>query len=118
MSPAARLTFADFAEANRTRCVDSFHRLINEASVPAFVLGVAEEAGEVAGAVRALLGITKRKAGIEPADVGNEIADLVSYADLLAQALGMTLEEVLVAKFNKVSERVGSPIRLGEVRRG
>lgn len=41
-----------------------------------------------------------------------ELADMVIYADLLASRLGINLGEAVRAKFNVVSDRVGSPIKL------
>lgn len=108
---ALDLTFAAFAAASRERCQATFGRTISRDSVMAMVLGLAEEAGEVAGAVRGYLGISARKA-ITVRQVGDEIADVVCYADLLAQCLGLTLSDCLVRKFNAVSDRAGSPIRL------
>lgn len=119
-APKPSLDFADLARANRERCEASFHRRVArvESSIIAMALGVAEEAGEVVGAARALLGITKRKSEIAAADVGDELADLVMYSDLLAQCLGLSLEDCIARKFNRVSERVGSPIRLSSANAG
>jgi len=44
--------------------------------------------------------------------LADEIADAVIYADLLAARLGINLGEAIAAKFNEVSERVGSDIKL------
>jgi NTP pyrophosphatase (non-canonical NTP hydrolase) len=41
-----------------------------------------------------------------------ELADVQIYLDLLAFRLGINLGEATVSKFNEVSERVGSPIRM------
>jgi NTP pyrophosphatase (non-canonical NTP hydrolase) len=42
----------------------------------------------------------------------DEVADALSYLDLLAAAAGFTLESALVKKFNEVSDRVGSSRKL------
>ncbi len=42
----------------------------------------------------------------------NELADVVIYADLLANQLGGNLGEAVKAKFNKVSEKYGFEERL------
>jgi NTP pyrophosphatase (non-canonical NTP hydrolase) len=108
----ADLTFAAFSAANRKRCEEGFKRKLGTRdAVVSMAIGLAEEAGEVSGAVRAYLGISERKER-SAEKVGHEIADLVSYADLLAQSCGMTLEAVLVEKFNIVSARIGSAIRI------
>jgi hypothetical protein len=45
---------------------------------------------------------------------GNAMADVVTYADLLAARFGIDLGLAVAAKFNEVSERVGSDLRLDE----
>lgn len=44
--------------------------------------------------------------------VAEEIADVVIYADVLAQKLGIDLGEAVREKFNKVSARIGSKVEL------
>lgn len=41
-----------------------------------------------------------------------ELADVVTYLDILAFRLGIDLGEAIIEKFNRVSERVGSDVRL------
>lgn len=43
---------------------------------------------------------------------GAELADVVIYADLVAHHLGISLEDSIRAKFNKVSEKYGFPERI------
>jgi len=45
-------------------------------------------------------------------ELGKEIADVVVYADLLAAAAGINLEKAIIQKFNEVSKRRKSKIRL------
>lgn len=45
--------------------------------------------------------------------LGEELADTVTYADLLAAYYGLDLGIHVAAKFNKVSEKQGFPQRLG-----
>ncbi|UMO76030.1 MazG nucleotide pyrophosphohydrolase [Planktothrix phage Pra-JY27] len=47
-------------------------------------------------------------------DLGRELADILTYLDILAFRAGVSLSDETIAKFNAVSARVGSPIRLGE----
>jgi NTP pyrophosphatase (non-canonical NTP hydrolase) len=44
--------------------------------------------------------------------VADELADVLTYLDLLAAALGIDLGNAAVEKFNEVSERVGFPDRI------
>lgn len=45
-------------------------------------------------------------------EAAKELADVVTYLDILAMQLGIDLGEAIIEKFNIVSERVGSKIRL------
>lgn len=56
--------------------------------------------------------VRRGDAGVTAADVGKELADVVIYADLWAQHLGLDLEELIRNKFNEVSVRHGAPERL------
>lgn len=44
--------------------------------------------------------------------LAKELADILTYLDLLAYRANVNLGGATIAKFNEVSERVGSPIRL------
>jgi NTP pyrophosphatase (non-canonical NTP hydrolase) len=46
------------------------------------------------------------------AELGKELADVVCYLDLLANRAGIDLGKATLDKFNEISERVGSPVRL------
>ncbi len=48
------------------------------------------------------------------AAAGRELADTVCYLVILAYQLGIDLGAATVEKFNEVSERVGSCVKLGE----
>lgn len=45
-------------------------------------------------------------------DLANEFADIVTYLDILAIRAGVDLGDATVAKFNEVSERVESTVRI------
>ena len=44
--------------------------------------------------------------------IGQELADIVIYADLLAARLGLNLGGCVASKFNQVSEKIGSAYTL------
>lgn len=77
------------------------------------------EAGEAANVVKKLrrqeTGI--RQPGPPPAELlamlAKELADVVIYADLVAEHYGLDLAAAVVQKFNEVSDRYGFPERLG-----
>lgn len=113
--PGEKLTFEAFSAANRLRCERDFGRKLGtrDADV-SMLIGLSEEAGEVAGKMRTLLGFNKRKS-TTPVEVGEEIGGLITFADLLASSIGLSLVEVLVSEFNRVSERAGSSVRISPV---
>lgn len=44
--------------------------------------------------------------------LADELADTLTYLDLLAKRAGIDLSDATIAKFNRVSQRVGSTVRL------
>jgi len=84
---------------------------------------MAGEVGEACNLVkklRRLTGPTMESGGANTPDstvdivdqIGKELADTIIYADLLAARLGIDLGQAVRDKFNIVSERVGSAIKL------
>lgn len=77
------------------------------------------EAGEAANIVKKIRRAETGIAGVgDPDDLtlismlGEELADTVTYADLLAAYYGLDLGVQVVTKFNHVSEKQGFPQRL------
>lgn len=98
-----------FARVNMERCATAFappHGAL------ALVACISEEVGELSACVLGIVGEKKRKAHLTAKEAGDEIADVVTYLDLLATTLGLSLNDILRDKFNRVSERCGSPARI------
>ncbi len=113
------LTFKQVRKANTTRCAKHFHS-IDSWTPTDWACAMAGETGEACNFIKKLrrLDDAKQLANI-PKDrkkliesIGKELADTVLYADLLAARLGIDLGEVIAKKFNEVSGRVGSSIKL------
>ena len=117
-----QLTFSELAGINRKRCqrwhpgfpADSW----TGADWSNAMQGEAGEAGNVVKKLRRAE-LNTRGALDPPATdliqkLGDEIADTVIYADLLAQFYGLDLAECVARKFNAVSVREGFPERLSE----
>lgn len=72
------------------------------------------EAGELAEAVKKFrryeLGIAGSTSSIQ--DIKDEMGDVLIALDLLANHLGVTLEDCVSEKFNKTSEKYGFKTRL------
>lgn len=108
------LTFTDFQHANRVRQT-SFTNRKGETFQPYTGL---ELAGAAAGEMGELANLVKKvrrgdytldEARVE---IGKEIADTVTYLTLLANFHGIDLEGAVVQKFNEVSDRIGSAVKL------
>ncbi|HUU94050.1 MAG TPA: hypothetical protein VM238_22895 [Phycisphaerae bacterium] len=101
------LAFEEFSHANLVRCRESFHEL-EDWSETDWACAMAGEVGEVCNLIK------KRRRGelVDARAIAAELADVVTYADLLARRLDINLGMAVACKFNEVSERVSSPIRL------
>lgn len=99
----SELTFENLANANRDR-VPVFGHTIDEWSPTDWATAMAGEAGEACNFIKKL----RRGDRIDVSSIGRELADVVIYADLLAQRLGISLAEFVRLKFNEVSEKRGS----------
>ena len=46
-------------------------------------------------------------------ELADELCDIATYLDILAHRAGVNLSEAIRSKWNRVSERVGSSVRIG-----
>lgn len=98
----------DFHKANIARHHEAF---APPHPTMALVACVAEEVGELAGAVLGVTGEKARKAHKTRDDVLDAVADAMTYLSLVAGNMGCDdLEGLLADTFNMVSKRVGSSI--------
>jgi NTP pyrophosphatase (non-canonical NTP hydrolase) len=106
--------------ANVRRCEEVFHKL-DHWSPTDWACALAGEAGEGCNAVKKLRRLadgTNTAKDPQTEDeaikqIGFELADTIIYADLLAARLGIDLSEYIEVKFNEVSARMKSKVRLG-----
>lgn len=118
------LNLRDLREASVKRCEQSFKSCEGWSSAD-WSNAMAGEAGELLEVLLPLIvktnticNLTKkvqRGDDMSLEEIGKEIADVVIYADLLSHRLGIDLSDAVRAKFDEVSERVGSEIRIGEI---
>lgn len=101
------LTFRQFGVANRVRCEKAFHPL-REWSATDWACALGGEVGELLNKIK------KRRRGedISDEEIEDEAGDIVAYLDLLLQREGLDLATAVKRKFNKVSDRVGSGVKL------
>lgn len=114
--PAQALTFDAFRAANVTRCLKWHPQGIESWSPSDWLTAVTGELGELASLLkmrnRERDGLPGNKFSPTDKQVADELADVLTYLDLLAATLGVDLGRAAVQKFNEVSERVGFPDRI------
>lgn len=97
------LTFAEFSRANAQRCGEVFHP-VDAWSPTDWMTCVAGEVGEAANLIKNM----NRGEDVPLHQVAWELADAVTYIDLLARRLGINLGAALTEEFNLVSLRCAS----------
>ena len=127
------LTFKKFSEANLQRCNESF-RPIQEWSPNDWATAMAGECGEACNVAKKMRRLFEKPEVaqyyrmIKPlkyshkeeisqyeylrGELARELADVITYVDLFATRMGINLEDALISKFNEVSDRVYSTIKL------
>jgi NTP pyrophosphatase (non-canonical NTP hydrolase) len=98
------LTIENYINYNVLR--NSFYKPCLDWSATDWACALAGEVGEACNLVK------KRRRGdsIDPKEIGKELADVVCYTILLANHIGIDLEQSLIEKFNDVSNRIGSHV--------
>lgn len=120
MSKNPQLTFALLREANTQR-LPTFKNARGELahtepdgsdwSPSDWSNALAGEVGELANLIKKVRRGDFTLAQARDA-VAKEIADVATYLDLLAMQFGIDVGAAVTAKFNEISERVGSPISI------
>lgn len=104
-----------FSEINLKRCEapKGFNHQLNSWSLSDWITATTGELGEAANIVKKLNrvrdGMPHNAETPEQLQkmLGDEIADVYIYLDLLAQAAGFDLETIVLTKFNKTSSKIG-----------
>ena len=106
------LTFEELRVINYHRAIGVFNHdpLLEDWSPAEWSNAMAGEAGETCNLTKKLLRDGPEAVSME--DLGDEIADVVCYADLLASRMGLCLGDLVRRKFNKVSDKKGSNLKL------
>ena len=103
-------TFLEFQTVNRIRCVEAFRHLVDTTNAKwpwyLWALCVAGESGELCNRVKKILRGDNSLESQREKLLG-ELADVITYSDLMISALGADTEQVIWKKFNTVSRRRG-----------
>ena len=104
------MDFQLLSKANRERMAttEAYAKCREEWTIADWSNALAGETGELCNWVKKV----RRGDNIDMAELGKELADIVIYADLLADKLGLDLGECVRSKFNEVSERVRSSVKI------
>lgn len=103
------LKFAELREANISRLATTAkYKSCSSWTASDWSNALAGEVGETCNLAKKMLIGEK----IPLKDIADELADVVIYADLLANKLGIELGSAVRAKFNRVSTRVSSNVFL------
>lgn len=105
----------DFSRFNRQRCEapKGFNHPVNGWSMSDWITATLGELGEAANIVKKLNRVRDGIPGNDETEeelrtaLADEIADTFIYLDLLAQSLGINLEDAVVKKFNRTSKKIG-----------
>lgn len=114
--PVPPLTFDAFRAANVARCIKWHPQGIESWSPSDWLTAVTGELGELASLLkmrnRERDGLPGNKFSPTQKQIADELADVLTYLDLLAEVLGVDLGRAAAEKFNEVSQRVGFPDRI------
>lgn len=101
------LSFYQLRQANELRANNDIDK-IDEWSPTDWACALSGEVGEACNLIK------KRRRGeaIPTVDIAKELADAVTYIDLLACKLGIDLGAAVADKFNEISMRRGSQVVL------
>lgn len=99
-------TFKEFQKLNARRCNEAFEHGVGDWPVQNWALAIAGEAGELCNLVKKVL---RGDYSLEEKrqDILREVADVMTYCDLLMSHLHAETHDELMRKFNEVSARVG-----------
>lgn len=117
------MTISEFQHQSVIRCEaeNGFNHKVESWSLSDWMTALAGEVGEAANIVKKLnrirdgVGLTRTDPHTEKdlrIALAYEIADIMGYLPLLAEAAGISLEAATVLKFNMVSADIGYPVQL------
>ncbi len=112
MSQVESLTFDTLRVANLRRAQESYR--CGDWSLNDWMTALAGEVGELANVLKKVRRGDFTLEQVRPG-VAAELADIQTYLDILAAKVGIDLGDATCKKWNEVSLRVGSPLRISRV---
>lgn len=108
-SHVGRNTIELISVANLQRCEEAFHKL-DDWSPNDYAVGLGGECGELLNWLKKI----RRGQKVPKKELAKEIADIYLYLDLIAKRLDIDLSSAIIDKFNEVSKKKKSNIRLSK----
>lgn len=111
------INFDLLRRANKARALEWLDSRATIDDLKFFAIEFAGEAGEVANVIKKLLRhLAGMKGGVSlpqsKQDIGDELADTIICADLIAQCLDINLSKAIKNKFNRTSRKHGFKAKL------
>lgn len=103
----------EFSRQNRARSNEAFPTS-NDWDTSDWLVALMGEVGEAANIhKKTIRGDYDKGDSVKALNAfGKELADVFAYLDLVAESVGLDLEDIVIQKWNEVSLRVGHPSRL------
>lgn len=109
------LSFDSFSDQNKKRCEHpkGFNHKLESWSTSDWLTAVCGELGEAANIIKKLNRVrdgipgNKETESELKASLADEIADTFIYLDLLAQSLGLRMDQIVLHKYHKTSKKIG-----------
>lgn len=113
------MDFKEFSVRNKLRCeaTNGFNHKLLDWSLSDWMVAVTGEIGEAANIVKKLNRVRDGITGNSETPAAlhdmleDEIADAFIYLDLLAQSQGFYLEDAVLKKFQKTSDKIGYKLK-------
>jgi NTP pyrophosphatase (non-canonical NTP hydrolase) len=111
----SHMDMKEFSKENRTRCeaMNGFRHSITDWTLSDWTVAVMGELGEAANILKKLNRYRDRIPGNDVPyealreNLADEIADTFIYLDLLSQAAGFDLSDIVRSKFDRTSQKLG-----------
>jgi NTP pyrophosphatase (non-canonical NTP hydrolase) len=104
----SHLSFSEFQALNKRRCEERYHSLTGTGSWPIqnWALAIAGESGELCNLIKKVIR-GDFALEVKREEILKELADIITYCDLAVSCLEAETGQIVMDKFNEVSERIG-----------
>ena len=102
-------------EVNEKRSIEGFGMKLEDWTLGEWGNAVAGETGEMCNVIKKIgRGDFDKSPEVAKQMLADEMADVVIYLDLIAKRQGIDFGRAIISKFNEVSDRVGTSIKISD----